>query len=127
MIKHELCTQISRETGYSLDEAEEILSAAIGITLRTLSRGEAVKMSDFGRFSLSPSGRLTFHPYLYTKKVVRGEVEAPKEPQNLYKVRRTKVKDSFKECVEPVAAPREIRRISTAEPERVDYEGLVEN
>ena len=24
MIKHELCTQISRETGYSLDEAEEI-------------------------------------------------------------------------------------------------------
>ena len=127
VIKLQLMQQTSRETGYSLDEIEEILSSAINICLRTLSRGEVVKLSDFGRFSLSKTGRLVFHPYLYTKKVVRGEVETPKEPQTLYKVRRTKVRDSFKECVEPVAAPREIRRISTAEPERVDYEGLVEN
>ena len=124
MIKLQLMQQASRETGYSLDEIEEIFSSAISILLRTLSTGEAVKISDFGSFRISPSGRLTFHPYLYTKKVVRGEVEAPKEPQTLYKVRRSRVKDSFK--VEPVAAPREIRRISVAEPERVDYGELVE-
>ena len=123
MIKHELAAQTSRETGYSLDEIEEILSTSINIILRTLSTGEAVKISDFGRFSLSPTGRLVFKPYLYTKKVVRGEAAAPAEPSLLYRVRRSRVKDSFKIEAES-AAPREIRR--TAEPERVDYGELVE-
>ena len=123
MIKLQLMQQTSRETGYSLDEIEEILSSAINICLRTLSRGEQLKISDFGRFSLSPTGRLVFHPYLLTKKIVKGEAEAPQEPEVLYKVRRTKVKDSFKIEAES-AAPREIRRISMAE--RVDYSGLVE-
>ena len=81
-------------------------------------------MSDFGRFSLSPTGRLVFHPYLTTKRIIKGEVEAPAPPEQLYKVRRTKVREQFK--VEPVAAPREIRRISVAERVEVDYEGLVE-
>lgn len=127
MIKHELAKQISRETGYSLDEAEEIINSAISITLRTLAAGEAIKICDFGRFSLSPTGRVLFKPYLLTKKIVNHTVEAPKEPEVLYKVRRTKVQDSFKEVVEE-AAPRtiEIRKISTAEPEQLDYSDLVE-
>ena len=45
----------------------------------------------------------------------------------LYKVRRTKVKDSFKELAEE-EEPKviEVRRINMAEPERVDYGELVE-
>ena len=125
MIKLQLMQQTSRETGYSLDEIEEVLNAAINITLRVLSTGEQVKLSDFGRFSLSPTGRLVFHPYLLTKKIVNHTVEAPKEPDVLYKVRRTKVREQFK--VEPVEEeqPRtiEIRKIAA---ERVDYGELVE-
>ena len=124
MIKQQLCAQTSRETGYSLDEIEEVLNSAINIILRTLSTGEAVKLSDFGRFSLSPKGRLVFKPYLLTKKIIKGEAVAPAEPSVLYRVRRSRVKEQFK--MEPVAEVREIRRISTAEPERVDYGELVE-
>ena len=127
MIKHELAKQISRETGYSLNEAEEIINSAISIILRTLSTGEQLKISDFGSFRISPTGRVLFKPYLLTKKIVSHTVEAPKEPDVLYKVRRTKVKDSFKESVEEVE-PKvvEVRRISAAELERVDYGELVE-
>ena len=124
MIKHELAKQISRETGYSLDEAEEILSSAISISLRVLSTGEQLKISDFGRFSLSPTGRLLFHPYLTTKRIIKGEVEAPAEPEVLYKVRRTKVRDSFKEQVaDPAPRVIEVRKV---EREVVDYSELVE-
>lgn len=127
MIKHELAAQISRETGYSLNEAEEIINSAISIILRTLSTGDQIKLSDFGRFSLSPTGRVLFKPYLLTKKIVNHTVEAPAPPKRLYKVRRTRVQDSFKEPVEE-AEPRtiEVRRISTAEVERSDYSELVE-
>ena len=124
MIKHELAKQISRETGYSLDEAEEILSSAISISLRVLSTGEQLKISDFGRFSLSPTGRLLFHPYLTTNRIIKGEVEAPAEPEVLYKVRRTKVRDSFKEQVaDPAPRVIEVRKV---EREVVDYSELVE-
>lgn len=125
MIKHKLAAQTSRETGYSLDEIEEIFSSAISITLRTLSTGEAIKISDFGRFSLSPTGRLSFHPYLYTKKVVKGQAAAPAKPEVLYKVRRSRVKEQFKAEQVAEAKPRDIRKISTVE-RLIDYSELVE-
>ena len=96
---------------------------SINITLRTLSTGEQVKLSDFGRFSLSPSGRLVFHPYLTTKRIINGEAETPAEPDVLYRVRRSRVKEQFK--TEEVVEVKEIRRISTAE-RRIDYSELVE-
>ena len=123
MLKHELAVQTLRETGYSLDEIEEILSSAIGICLRTLSTGEAIKISDFGSFT-PPSGRLVFHRFLTSKRIVKGEVEAPKEPEVLYKVRRSRVKNSFKEQV-AYPAPRVIE-VRKGEREEVDYSGLVE-